>query len=100
MLKEEYVKKHKELVDKINSYEKEIFLSTEEYIKSNSIYSDNEQVVIEEDNEKQHLVFIKGCGVLSDGEIFYKFYHTKKDGTISEKRFYTSDFNKWLIIRL
>ena len=25
--KEEYVKKHKELVDKINSYEKEIFLS-------------------------------------------------------------------------
>ena len=61
-------------------------------------YEDGQKIKIILTN-KEVVCFILSCGVHENGEIFYRFLQSKKDGTPSKNRYYPSYYaNEFKIV--
>lgn len=83
MTKEEFIKKSKDLDNKIRSIENEKRNLKQAYIDANKEYSVGQKLRVLRDGEFKRFMFIYSVTVSSYGKILYSYRKCKKDGTMS-----------------
>jgi hypothetical protein len=84
MKKEEYLKKSSEILSKINELEKEGSRLIKEYIEKNKEFDIGEKVKLVANDGTEKLVFVRDVLINRKGDIYYKYFKCKKDGTPSK----------------
>lgn len=83
MTKQEFIKKSKELDNKIRSIKEEKRDLKEVYIDANKKYDSRQKVRVLRDGEFNRFMFIYTISASDDGTILYSYRKCKKDGTMS-----------------
>lgn len=100
MTRQEYKSKMDELNRIRDNARKEMLQLQQDYLRENIIYSPDEKVELVFKNQPKEIVFIRSCNIHSDGEIYYTFYKSKKDGTRSQVKFYYYGYEKYEIKKI